>query len=601
MKARKTKMVGWIVLLAACPVFAADSNGVPPYMGQEPPGLTPKVFAPGLVSLPNRFEHSICLSQDERECYITVPAANWSTVQIMVTRYENGQWTSPVQAVFSNSQSQSPSLTDNDQSLYFSRDRSIWKVHRSLTGSGIQAWSQPEVVPAPVTSPQGAPSCSISSLGNMWICSWRTGGVGQCDLWRIQSANGQFTEATDLRSLNTTASDCYPVPGPDEAYVIWQSDCPGGFGGIDLYISLADGHGGWTAPRNLGPIINSSRSEGGPSLSPDYRYLFFNRETSNDSNIYWVSVKAFLPDPNGPVYNLSTGQRFASIQAALNYAESGQVISIAPGTYHENIVVPNLPLTIRSTNPQDSAVVSLTSAVGDGTSAVVTLAPGSALRSLQGLTITGGADGIVCTAAQLKLSSCVLTGNRDCGIEVSNESMLSLDHCILAGNGGAGLYSVPVKGRRLVYSKVDLNHCTITQNRGYALDGDGITVSNSILSGNGLATGNVQSKSSNVAISYSDVQGGFTGQGNTDADPLFVTSGSWADPNTYVAGDHHLKSEAGHWNANASIWVPDDVTSPCIDAGDPTASFSLEPAPNGGRANLGAYGNTTEASRTPME
>ncbi len=36
--------------------------------------------------------------------------------------------------------------------------------------------------------------------------------------------------------------------------------------------------------------------------------------------------------------------------------------------------------------------------------------------------------------------------------------------------------------------------------------------------------------------------------------------------------------------------------APCIDAGDPADNYSLEPAPNGGRINMGAYGNTPEAA-----
>ena len=40
-------------------------------------------------------------------------------------------------------------------------------------------------------------------------------------------------------------------------------------------------------------------------------------------------------------------------------------------------------------------------------------------------------------------------------------------------------------------------------------------------------------------------------------------------------------------------------TSQCVDAGDPSSDFSNEPAPNGGRINLGAYGNTAEAQNSP--
>jgi len=46
-------------------------------------------------------------------------------------------------------------------------------------------------------------------------------------------------------------------------------------------------------------------------------------------------------------------------------------------------------------------------------------------------------------------------------------------------------------------------------------------------------------------------------------------------------------------------FVDDAETSPAIDAGDPAAPVDLEPAPNGGRLNLGAFAGTPEASRSP--
>ncbi len=79
------------------------------------------------------------------------------------------------------------------------------------------------------------------------------------------------------------------------------------------------------------------------------------------------------------------------------------------------------------------------------------------------------------------------------------------------------------------------------------------------------------------------------GIGNIGVDPLFVAP----DQN-----DFHLKSQAGHWDAAALAWVADDVTSPCIDAGDPNSPVGPEPFPNGGRVNMGAYGGTCEASKS---
>lgn len=49
---------------------------------------------------------------------------------------------------------------------------------------------------------------------------------------------------------------------------------------------------------------------------------------------------------------------------------------------------------------------------------------------------------------------------------------------------------------------------------------------------------------------------------------------------------------------NYSGWVTDDVNSPCIDAGDPCSPYYREPLPNGCRINMGAYGNTEQASKS---
>ena len=83
------------------------------------------------------------------------------------------------------------------------------------------------------------------------------------------------------------------------------------------------------------------------------------------------------------------------------------------------------------------------------------------------------------------------------------------------------------------------------------------------------------------AVDYNDVwnntsgnySGGVdTGTNDISADPLFVNR---------AGGDYHLKS-----------------CSPCIDKGD-TSPYDNEPQPNGGRINMGAYGNTLEAANNP--
>jgi len=80
---------------------------------------------------------------------------------------------------------------------------------------------------------------------------------------------------------------------------------------------------------------------------------------------------------------------------------------------------------------------------------------------------------------------------------------------------------------------------------------------------------------------------GVTALSTLEADPLF------ADPE---GNDFHLKSQYGRWSGTA--WVCDPATSPCLDAGNPASDYTSEPEPNGGRIEMGVYGNTDEASKS---
>jgi hypothetical protein len=144
-------------------------------------------------------------------------------------------------------------------------------------------------------------------------------------------------------------------------------------------------------------------------------------------------------------------------------------------------------------------------------------------------------------------------------------------------------------------------NCTIVENLGYGIKGGKPIVVNSIIYFNGADAGGTQIYGRLSTVTYSDVQGGWPGAGNLDADPCFARCGSWGDPEGtgWAAGDYHLQSQAGRWEADAGQWLVDAVTSPCIDAGDPALEPGLEPPPNGGRLNLGADGGTREASLSP--
>ncbi|WP_235270730.1 disaggregatase related repeat-containing protein [Methanosarcina mazei] len=110
--------------------------------------------------------------------------------------------------------------------------------------------------------------------------------------------------------------------------------------------------------------------------------------------------------------------------------------------------------------------------------------------------------------------------------------------------------------------------------------------------GTGYGILNCLPKSHNMVVEYNCVYNSAAGDyknvnhpTDINVDPLFVDSKN---------GDYHLKSQTGRWTGSA--WVKDSVSSPCIDAGNPSSDYSKEPEDNGNRANIGRYGNTIHAS-----
>jgi len=218
------------------------------------------------------------------------------------------------------------------------------------------------------------------------------------------------------------------------------------------------------------------------------------------------------------------------------------------------------------------------------------------------------------------LRACVLSGNyaeADGAGMYNSDSGPELANCIIAGNYaadfGGGMYNHA--GNPI------LTNCTFFGNIAYegnALACDSlrqespgnVELTNCILWDRDSEIWN--NDDSAIRITYSNVQGGFSGRGNIYAEPLFAQAGYWVDyydPNSivepddpnasWIDGDYHLKSQAGRWDLNSESWVRDEVTSPCVDAGDPNSPVAFEPSPNGGIINMGAFGGTTEASKSP--
>jgi predicted outer membrane repeat protein len=190
--------------------------------------------------------------------------------------------------------------------------------------------------------------------------------------------------------------------------------------------------------------------------------------------------------------------------------------------------------------------------------------------------------------------------------------------CLFAGNRGKG-----VVGAMYITERGKLTNCTIVGNRSLlrgAVSAETaeteMVVSNCIVRDNpcqdtSIGEGFIYNRSTTIGFSCLETPlPPWARQiGRIDfVDPCFVDPGYW-DPNGtaddpdddfWVEGDYHLKSQAGRWDPKSQSWVKDDVTSPCIDTGDPNSPVGDEPEPNGGRINLGAYGGTAEASKSHL-
>ena len=208
--------------------------------------------------------------------------------------------------------------------------------------------------------------------------------------------------------------------------------------------------------------------------------------------------------------------------------------------------------------------------------------------------------GIFNSSGSLILTNCILSGNSaeryGGGLSVIAPGPAALVNCTLIGNSAPGSGCIYNAGGPLV-------------------------ITNSIL-WNNTPRQLHDNYSPYTVVTYSNVEGGFSGLGNIDADPCFVDPGCWVhaddltvlvEPNNpdalWLDGDYHLMSAGWRWHQDRRAWTWDDVTSPCIDAGNPASPLSDEPLsipqdPNSDwgqnlRINMGAYGGTAEASIAP--
>ena len=218
---------------------------------------------------------------------------------IVVSRLQNGAWTTPEIAPFSGRYNDiDPTISPDGKRFFFAstrptegtapkKDFDLWVMERTATG-----WSEPTNLGAPVNSAGSETTTSVTADGTLYIgASGRESGprTGR-RLYRSRLVNGRYEAPEPLPApIDAGEEDSNQYVSPDGRFMIYGSKRPGAETG--LYVSRFE-NGAWSAPSPLDAKLNAAYAPYTPLISPDGKTFYF------------TSVKgAFdeLPPPMAPM------------------------------------------------------------------------------------------------------------------------------------------------------------------------------------------------------------------------------------------------------------------------------------------------------------
>jgi hypothetical protein len=261
-----------------------------PYLGQKVPSMTAEIFAPGIIST-GLYTRDITISKDGKEIYFSISDA--SVTAIFITKQVNGYWTEPVIAPFSGKGffDFEPHISPDGSRFYFLSNRppegkearpgwayqKIWMMRRLENG-----WSEPEMVPEPVSSADNEFFPSSTNEGALYFT--RSNKAGKAMIYKSVWLNDTF-EKPEILNI--------PVPGngilfnafvsPDEDYLITCAlNMDSTNTDQDYFISFKNSTGEWGKLIKFGPELNSPGDNANSAyVSPDGKFLFFSSSRKN--------------------------------------------------------------------------------------------------------------------------------------------------------------------------------------------------------------------------------------------------------------------------------------------------------------------------------
>ncbi len=248
-----------------------------PYMGQKTPGLVAEPFAPGIISK-DGWELEGVFAPGMKEFYYTTKHGKNTPSVIIGYRQINNVWKKYTQFPRTGETTFSPD--GNRMHLakgYKDRIKDGWSEDKSLGPMfDRKDWRIMRL--------------SASAKGTYVFDDAKSN-----DVIRISSIkDGKRQDPTLLgKEINTGKWTAHPFIAPDESYLIWDSERDGGYGDSDLYISFRQKDNSWGPAINMGDKINSKKWDAYASVTPDGKYILFNRGIDDKGNIdiYWVDAQ----------------------------------------------------------------------------------------------------------------------------------------------------------------------------------------------------------------------------------------------------------------------------------------------------------------------
>lgn len=268
-----------MLIMALAPtlsIFAQNISADSLYLGQTPPGNTPKVFK--LDVTPGTFAaERIAISKDGTEIYYSEIKSYYpiAGAKSKYYKYQNNKWTGPF-LLFDGYMGSA--LSQTEDTLFLESDFKMFYSVRNKSG-----WGTLKPFFADVDSVH---YLQVTSKGNYYASARSKSSVGLADWSKIQKKDGTSNVVSLGFPINTVADNLDFFIAKDESFII---TCPTG----PIGISYPDGKGKWSNSRYLNEKINFGIGGWGAYISPDGKYLFYTTGTKmdySDTYVYWVSM-----------------------------------------------------------------------------------------------------------------------------------------------------------------------------------------------------------------------------------------------------------------------------------------------------------------------